>query len=481
VNTHPASNSDHTGASRVTRGSTVVPASILETLSTLRQTFESGRTRPYAWRVAQLDGLLALLANEEQAIVEALHRDVGKPALEAWIAEVSDCVNGTKYLKKHLRKWMKPERVATALAALPGKSRIVREPLGVALIVAPWNYPFALAINPLAGALAAGNCALIKPSEVAPATSALLAKLLPKYLDPEAVAVVEGGVAETTALLQQRFDHIFYTGNGAVGRIVMEAAAKHLTPVTLELGGKSPCIVDESADLDVSVKRIAWTKFYNCGQTCVAPDYVLVQRSVHDRFVSKLKETLAAFFGSEPQRHKDYGRIVNARHHRRLMALLPGSGEIATGGTGDEADRYLAPTVLVQVPEEAPIMRDEIFGPILPVIAVDDLGQAIRFVNARPKPLALYLFSANDAAYEQVLSRTSSGALVMNHAMVHLGVHSLPFGGVGESGMGAYHGKHSFETFSHKRAVLKKGTALDPTFAYPPYTESKESWLRRLL
>jgi aldehyde dehydrogenase (NAD+) len=288
-------------------------------------------------------------------------------------------------------------------------------------------------------------------------------------------------VPETTALLQQRFDHIFYTGNGSVGRIVMEAAAKHLTPVTLELGGKSPCIVDQSADLDVSARRIVWSKFCNCGQTCVAPDYLLVERSVHDRFVAKLQVTLREFFGDDPRQSEDYGRIINARHHRRLLGLLPGSGEIASGGQADEADRYIAPTLLVNVPEQAPVMRDEIFGPILPVLAVDDLTQALRFINARPKPLALYLFSRSEPAYEQVLSRTSSGALVMNHAIIHLGVHSLPFGGVGESGMGAYHGKHSFDTFSHRKAVLKKGTLLDPSFAYPPYSESKEAWLRRLL
>ncbi len=457
------------------------PSAIAAAVNAVRRTFETGRTRSYAWRVAQLDGLLALLSAEEKAISEALNADVGKPTLEAWIAEVSDCVNGTKFIKKNLRKWMKPERVATSLAGMPGKSRIVRDPLGVVLVITPWNYPFALAINPIAGALAAGNCVVLKPSEVAPATSALLARLLPKYLDPEAIAVIEGAVPETTELLAQRFDHIFYTGNGTVGRIVMEAAAKHLTPVTLELGGKSPCIIDESADLEVSARRVAWTKFYNCGQTCVAPDYLLVHASVHDAFMAKLQETLKAFFGDDPQRSKDYGRIINARHHRRLMALLPGSGTVLTGGQGDEADRYLAPTVLTDVTQDAPIMRDEIFGPILPVLKIENLEQAIAFINARPKPLALYLFSGSDASYEQVVSRTSSGGMVMNHAMIHLGVHTLPFGGVGESGMGAYHGKHSFDTFSHKKAVLKKGSFLDPTFVYPPYTESKESWIRRLL
>ncbi len=455
-------------------------SSIAAAVAAVRTTFDSGKTRSYEWRVSQLDALLRMLVEEEKAIIEALHTDLGKPSLEGWIAEVSDCVHGIKFLKKNLRKWMKPERVPTSLAGMPGKSRIVREPLGVVLVITPWNYPFSLAINPLAGALAAGNGVVIKPSEVAPATSKVLATLLPRYLDSTALAVVEGAVQETTELLTQRFDHIFYTGNGTVGRIVMQAAAKHLTPVTLELGGKSPCIIDESANIEVSARRVAWTKFFNCGQTCVAPDYLLVHRSVHDKFVKALTDVIKEFFGDDPKQSADYGRIINARHHRRLASLIPNSGQVACGGTGDEESRYFAPTVLTNVTEDSPIMRDEIFGPILPVLAVDSLDQAIRFINERPKPLALYLFSASDASYEQVLARTSSGGFVMNHALIHLGVPSLPFGGVGESGMGAYHGKHSFDTFSHKRAVLKKGTALDPTFVYPPYTESKKSWIRRL-
>jgi aldehyde dehydrogenase (NAD+) len=452
-----------------------------DTVKAARATFDSGRTRSYEWRLKQLEGLLRMLASEEQAICEALNQDVGKPRLEAWAAEVSECAGGVRYMKKHLKKWMKPERVSTSIVAMPGKSRIYREPLGVVLIIAPWNYPFSLVINPLMGALAAGNCAVIKPSEVAPATSALLARILPQYLDGDAVRVVEGAVPETTELLNQRFDHIFYTGNGAVGRIVMQAAAKHLTPVTLELGGKSPCIVDEHADLDVAVKRVAWGKFYNCGQTCVAPDYVLVHEKIHDRFVSMLVDTIKSFWGDNPQQSKDYGRVVNARHHMRLMSLIPGSGQVASGGQGDEADRYLAPTVLTGVSESAPIMQDEIFGPILPVLKVDNIEHAVRFVNARPKPLALYLFSGSSASYEKVVTGTSSGGMVLNHAILHLAVPGLPFGGVGESGMGAYHGKHSFDTFSHKKAVLKKPTAVDPSIIYPPYADRKEAWMRRLM
>jgi aldehyde dehydrogenase (NAD+) len=450
-------------------------------VAALRSAFESGRTRSYAWRMEQLGALLKMVQAEESAIVDALHKDVGKPALEAWSAEVSEVANGLKFVRKNLKKWMRIERVSTPLLALPGKSWIQREPLGVALIIAPWNYPFSLSINPLAGALAAGNAVLLKPSEVAPHTSALLARLLPQYLDREAVAVLEGGVPETTEVLAQRFDHIFYTGNGAVGRVVLQAAVKHLTPVTLELGGKSPCIIDEHADLEVAARRVTWAKFYNCGQTCVAPDYVLVHERAHDKFVALLKQTITSFWGERPETSKDYGRIVNERHHRRLMALLPNSGSLAAGGQGDEQQRYIAPTVLTDVRADAPIMQDEIFGPILPVLKVASIDEAISFVNARDKPLALYAFTADPAAQQRVVERTSSGGVVLNHAILHLIIPGLPFGGVGASGTGAYHGKHSFETFSHRKAVLKKPTSIDPSLMYPPYTQAKEGWIRRLM
>jgi len=450
-------------------------------VSALRATFESGRTRPYAWRMDQLAAVLRMLEAEQAAITEALRQDLGKPALEAWASEINEVVASTKYARKHLKKWMRPERVATPLPLQPGKSFVQREPLGVVLVIAPWNYPLLLSLSPLVGALAAGNTALLKPSEVAPATSALLARIVPQYLDRDAVAVLEGGVEETTEILAQRFDHVFYTGNGAVGRIVMEAAAKHLTPVTLELGGKSPCIVDEQTDVAVAARRIAWAKFWNCGQTCVAPDYLLVHERVHDRFVAQLVETVRAFFGQRPEESRDYGRIVNQRHLRRLVALLPKSGDVALGGQFDEGDRYLSPTVLTSVPADAPVMADEIFGPILPVLKVASVDEAVRFVSARPKPLALYLFSQRAAHQQKVLEGTSSGGMLINHTLLHLAVQGLPFGGVGPSGMGAYHGRYSFDTFTHRRAVLKKPTSIDPSLLYPPYTDAKEGWLRRLM
>ena len=446
----------------------------------LRATFDEGRTRTLAWRTRQLEGIARFLDEREQDILNALATDLGKPALEAFLAEVAYTKSELVTIKKKLKSWMKPERVSTSMLAQPGRSAIHREPLGVVLIIGPWNYPFQLVMGPLVGAIAAGNCAIVKPSEVASATSKLLAQHLPAYIDGDAIAVIEGGVAETTALLEQKFDHIFYTGNGAVGRIVMTAAAKHLTPVTLELGGKSPCIVDEHCDLDVTVKRILWGKFYNAGQTCVAPDYLLVHEKIEERLIAKLKETLKVFYGDDPQQSPDYGRVVNARHHKRLMKML-GSGEVVVGGQADEATRYLAPTILRKVSPDSPAMAEEIFGPILPVLTVKSIDEAIAFVNARPKPLALYVFTRDSKVHEEVLARTSSGGATVNHTWVHLTVSSLPFGGVGESGMGAYHGKATFETFSHHKSVLVKSTKMDAPILYPPYDASKKKWLKRLV
>ena len=366
------------------------------------------------------------------------------------------------------------------MIAMPGRSLIKHEPLGVVMIIAPWNYPFQTAIFPLVGALAAGNCVLIKPSEVAPATSALLAEWVPRYLDRRAVQVVEGGVPETTALLREKWDRIFYTGNGTVGRIVMEAAAKHLTPVTLELGGKSPCIVDETANLDTAARRIVVGKFVNAGQTCVAPDHVLVHDSVHDALLNRLVSTVRELYGDDPQRSPDYARIINDRHHARLTRLLDGV-QVATGGISDASDRYIAPTVVRDVAMDHPLMQEEIFGPILPVISVPSVDAAIRLVNRGPKPLALYLFSDDEETQTRVVDGTSAGGTTVNHVWMHLAVPGLPFGGVGESGMGAYHGKHSFDTFTHRRAVLKKPTLAEPPLMVPPYASWKLRWIKRLL
>ncbi|MBW2456421.1 MAG: aldehyde dehydrogenase family protein [Deltaproteobacteria bacterium] len=446
----------------------------------LRRSYESGRTRSLSWRREQLEGLKRMVQEREEEILTALAADLGKPHFEGYAAEVAYIAQDVTHALRHLDSWMKPQRVRTPIMTQPGTCRIVPEPLGVVLIIGPWNYPFSLVMSPLVGALAAGNCALVKPSEIAPETSALIASRLPDYVDDSCIQVVEGGVPETTDLLEQHWDHIFYTGNGQVGRIVMTAAAKHLTPVTLELGGKSPCIIHRDANLTVAARRIAWGKWTNAGQTCVAPDYLLVHQDVHDAFLEELRATVRRFWGDEPQRSEDYGRIVNARHFGRVMKLMD-SGDVLMGGQADEDDRYIAPTLLVNVPPDAPVMQEEIFGPILPVLQVEDVDEAIRFINERDKPLALYLFARDEQVQQQVIARTSSGGMTINHAWVHLTVRDLPFGGVGESGMGCYHGKASFDTFTHHKSVLVKTPGIDPPLLYPPYSRTKEKLLKRLL
>jgi len=448
--------------------------------SRLRAGFDTGRTRPLAWRQQQLRRLKALLVEHEKDLLAALAADLGKPRVEAWATDLGIVVSEIDHTLRRLKRWTKPEKVRLPLAQRPGRARVYREPLGVVLVIAPWNYPVHLALLPMMGAIAAGNCVVGKPSELAAHTSATLARLVPQYLDPDGVAIVEGGVAETESLLEQRFDHIFYTGNGRVGRLVMEAAAKQLMPVTLELGGKSPVIVADDADLDVAARRIAWGKFLNAGQTCVAPDYALVARGVREPLVERIARSVSEFYGADPKASPDYARIVNERHFRRLEALLT-DGTPAVGGETDPAQRYIAPTVLEHVRLDAPVMADEIFGPLLPIIPVSGVDEAIGFVNARAHPLALYLFSRSETVQERVLTGTTSGGVGVNATVLQTAVPDLPFGGVGGSGMGAYHGRASFETFSHRKAVLAKSTRVDPRLAYPPYSRRKERWLRRLL
>jgi aldehyde dehydrogenase (NAD+) len=357
---------------------------------------------------------------------------------------------------------------------------VIRDPLGVVLIIAPWNYPVGLLLAPLVGAIAAGNCVVLKPSEVTAHTSAVLARWVPEYLDPRAIALVEGGVEETTELLSQRFDHVFYTGNGQVGRIVMEAAAKNLTPVTLELGGKSPCIVHEDANLETAARRIAWGKFVNAGQTCIAPDYVLVHESQEEALVEALERSVRDFYGDDPKATPDYARIVNHRHHERLSTLMK-DGKPAFGGKLDAEQRYVAPTALRDVSPDSRIMQEEIFGPILPILSVKSIDEAIDFVNEREKPLALYLFTSSSAIEDEVLARTSSGGACVNGTLLHIMDPKMPFGGVGPSGTGAYHGRHTFETFSHRKSVLTRGTRFDPKIMYPPYGERLTKLMQRFM
>lgn len=449
----------------------------------LRTTFDTGVTRPYEWRRRQLEGLLTLLSEREPQLLEALATDLGKPVHEAWMADLGLPSADARYALKNLKGWMKPKRVSTPLSSQPATSKVYPDPLGVVCIIGPWNYPVQLLLQVLTGALAAGNTAVLKPSEVSSATSAALADAVPHYLDPDAVAVVEGGVPETTTLLEQRFDHIFYTGNGTVGRIVMAAAAKNLTPVTLELGGKSPVIVDSDADLDVAARRIVWGKFMNAGQTCIAPDYVLAHRSVEGGLLDAMRDVIDEFYGPDPSQSPDFARIIDERHFDRLTSLIDKEDEskIVVGGGSDRSTRYIAPTVVRDVDSDSTLMDEEIFGPILPVLTVDDTHEAIEFVNERDKPLALYVFSKDDGRVEQVLRQTSSGGACINATVMHVGSANLPFGGVGESGMGAYHGKASFDTFTHFKSVMDRPTLIDPPMMYPPYTSTKQKIVRKLL
>ncbi|WP_258036688.1 aldehyde dehydrogenase family protein [Streptomyces sp. SM10] len=419
----------------------------------LRAAFRTGRTRDLAWRTDRLTRLRALLTERGDELAEALTADLGKSRKEAYRTEIDFTVREIDHTLEHLADWLRPEPAPVPAALAQATASTVQDPLGVVLVIAPWNYPVQLLLAPVAGALAAGNTVVAKPSELAPATSAALARLLPEYLDGDTVTVVEGGVPETTALLAERFDHIFYTGNGTVGRIVMTAAARHLTPVTLELGGKSPVFVDRDTDLRTVAARLAAGKFLNAGQTCVAPDYVLTDPETAPALADALAAAVESLFGPDASAHPEYGRIVNERHFDRLVGLL-GSGRTVTGGDHDRSTKYIAPTVLADVEPGSPVMGEEIFGPVLPIVTVDGLDEAIAFINDRDKPLALYAFTTSPAVRERLLAETSSGGVGLGLPLAHLTVSDLPFGGVGESGMGNYHGRYSLETFSHRKAVL---------------------------
>ncbi len=445
----------------------------------LEETFETGRTADLAWRAEQLGALERMMAECEDELLDALHADLGKHALEAWSTELSYVAGDAAYCRKNLKKWTKRRRVPTPMVGRPGKSWLQPEPLGVVLIIGAWNYPLQLTLAGAAAAIAAGNCVVLKPSELAPATSAATARLVPQYLDSDCIKVVEGAVAETTALLELPWDHILYTGGGTVGRIVMAAAAKHLTPVTLELGGKSPCVVLPDADLMTTARRIAWGKFTNAGQTCIAPDYVLTDADTEKRLVPLLRKAIAEMFGDDPEVSDSYGRIVNQRHFERVAALI-GSGEPVIGGQTNAGTRYIAPTVLTNVAPDSPAMQQEIFGPVLPIVRAEDLDAAIRLVRAGDKPLAAYIFTKDAAAEARFLERVSSGNACVNDTMMFMTVHELPFGGVGPSGMGSYSGEYGFRTFSHMKAVMKRGWWPDVDLRYAPFTDKKFRLLRKL-
>ena len=444
-----------------------------------RSFFAAGLTKEYKFRMKQLQNLAVCMHEYETDIFDALKKDLNKAPFECYATEIGIVLDEIRYMQKHLRKFMRPERVHTPITQFPAKSVRISEPYGVVLVMAPWNYPFQLAMCPLVGALASGNCVVIKPSAYAPHTSKVIAKIIQENFPSQLVSVVEGGREENTELLKQRFDYIFFTGGVNVGKLVMEAAAKHLTPVTLELGGKSPCIVDETADIRLTARRLVWGKYLNAGQTCVAPDYLLGQSTVRDKLIEMMKKEIRRQFGEEPLKNKDYVKIVNIKHMKRLQGLMRDT-VILAGGRVSEELRKIEPTILGGINENSPVMQEEIFGPLLPVLTFERIEEAVSFVNKREKPLALYLFTKSAQNEKKVLKNTSCGGGCVNDVVVHLATPYMPFGGVGNSGMGSYHGKQSFETFSHKKSIMKKALWLDIPLRYQPYRKISLTLLKKI-
>lgn len=452
----------------------------VQSILDIQKTFyQSGATLTRRFRVGALKKLSGLIRADEEAILSALAEDLGKSRFEAYTNEIGILYLEIRHALRHLSGWMKPERTRLEYFHLPGSGRIYKEPYGNTLIISPWNYPFQLLMSPLIGAIAAGNTAVCKPSELAPATEALLARLINDNFDPGFIRVVTGGPALTSELLELPWDKIFFTGSVRVGKIVMQAAARHLTPVTLELGGKSPTIVDETANLRLAARKIAWGKWNNAGQTCVAPDYILAHASIKDTLVAYLKESIVEFFGADPSQSPHYGRIINNSHMSRLEALLD-CNRCVTGGATDKAARYMAPTILDPATWDMPVMADEIFGPILPVLTFNKLDEAIAQVRARPKPLALYLFSNSRENERRVMTELSFGGGGVNTTILQVASSYLPFGGVGPSGLGDYHGKASFDAFTHRKSVLKQSSLLDPGLVYPG-RQVPMSWIKKIM
>ncbi len=437
------------------------------TIQRQRAFFQSGATRSLAFRRARLKSLSLALEGNEDRILKALHDDLRKSPLQGYASELGLVQAEIRHALKNLQRWGVPVRRRTPLFVAPARGWIQAEPFGIALILGPWNYPAQLLLTPLVSAIAAGNCVVLKPSELAPHTADIVAALVRQTFAEDFVSVASGGVNVAEALLREQFDKIFFTGSTRVGRAVMAAAAKHLTPVTLELGGKCPALVCGDAPIELAARRIAWGKYMNAGQTCVAPDFVLVQRGVRDAFVEALKKSLRDFYGEDAGRSPDYGRIVNARHFERLVGYLC-EGRIAHGGAHDAKDLFIAPTILVDVSPDVPVMQEEIFGPILPVLEFDRLDDALVLLRNRPTPLALYLFTGNRTTERRVLAESRSGGVCVNDVVSQMVGTGLPFGGLGESGLGAYHGRAGFDAFSHQRAVVRRATWLDTPFRYPP-------------
>ena len=458
---------------------------IQELVRAQRAYFLSGATRSYAFRMEQLKKLQQALRSNEALLEQAMYQDFRKAPMEVYMCETGMVLEEVRFHLKHLKGWMRERTVPTPLAQFPSKSFVSPEPYGVALIISPWNYPVQLCLSPLVGAISGGNCAVVKPSAYAPATSAAIAKLIAVNFDPRYIAAVEGGRAENSALLSQRFDTIFFTGSVDVGKMVMEKASRHLTPVTLELGGKSPVIVDRTANIPLTAKRLAFGKLLNAGQTCVAPDYCLVDRKVRDELVEELKKQFQRMLGQDPLANDHFVRIINRKHYNRLQGLLEGEEILYGGGHRDDPDSdsgWIAPTLVADTLDgTSKPMGEEIFGPILPIIPYDGLDQAIHFINRREKPLALYLFTRSQRIKERILRSCSFGGGCINDTIIHLATHHMGFGGVGQSGMGSYHGKRSFDTFSHYRAIVDKATWLDLPMRYHPYKKFNGKLIRMFI
>lgn len=448
-------------------------------LKTQRAFYGKGRTKDIDFRIRQLLRLQGSIRKYEEEILKALKKDLNKAPFESYATEIGMVIEEIKYLVKNIRKLAQPEKAKMPITQFPSSGSIYKEPYGIVLVMAPWNYPVQLSLAPLVGAIAAGNCVILKPSEYAPHSSAVMKKIIEEAFPRKYVAVVEGGMEVNKELLQNKFDYIFFTGSVSVGKIIMEEASKHLTPVTLELGGKSPCIVDNTADISLAAKRVAWGKYLNAGQTCVAPDYVLVQQEVKEAFLKELSRYIRKFYGKAPVENEEYPRIVNERHYNRLLSLME-EERIYLGGKHSRELLKIEPTVLELKSSDAPVMKEEIFGPLLPVLTYGSLKEAAEFINNRPKPLALYLFTTSKEHEDFIMKNTSFGGGCINDTIVHLATTSMGFGGVGESGMGSYHGSESFATFSHRKSVLRKSNLLDIPLRYPPY-KKKINLLRKIL
>ncbi len=442
----------------------------MDSLIQMRNYFNSGITKPYAFRTAQLKKLRDAVKQYEQQIHDALYTDLKKSPEECWVTETGFLLSEINNTLKHLKNWMQPELVSTNLLNLPSKSFVMQEPLGVVLIISPWNYPFQLLLTPLVGAIAAGNCVMLKASEFAPATAAIMKKMIEENFDKNYIQLVDGdGAAVIPEMMNTfTFDHVFYTGSTAVGKIIYKMAAERLVPVTLELGGKSPCVVETDADIKVTAKRIAIAKFSNAGQMCVAPDYVLVHRSDKEKLLAAFKKVLPVFFGSDASTSYEYGRIINEKQFDRLVGYLQ-QGNIVIGGKSDRDTLYIEPTIMEDMSLDSPLMKEEIFGPILPIISYETTEEAKSIIANNPNPLAFYVFTSSKAKEKDWLTSVPFGGGCVNNTALHLTNHSLPFGGRGFSGSGRYHGKYSFDTFSHKKAVMKTPTWFDPAIKYPPF------------